>query len=176
MAAGLLTAVPAVAGAVTDWDRCPGDGLELGMKGGLVPLCPQEKVCSTAGDLLGVIAPGMHRVGDEQDPARLPRTFSTASTEATHPHEIPAQLAAPRERKRALGVGRPRLEKQHPHARIDRREATTAPAGPAPTTMEPWLQACMPPTVSRGGRSWLTISAQAVDQRRLNSEGRGTSR
>lgn len=56
-------------------DLRPRQGLELGMKSGLVPLCLQEKVCSTAGDLLGVTGLGMHRVGDEQDPGQAAQDF-----------------------------------------------------------------------------------------------------
>nr|GID87248.1 hypothetical protein Ade03nite_61720 [Actinoplanes derwentensis] len=67
---GLLAAVPAVAGTVTDRNLRPRQGLELGMKSRLVPLRLQEKVCSTAGDLLGVTGLGMHRAGDEEDPGQ----------------------------------------------------------------------------------------------------------
>jgi hypothetical protein len=65
----LAAAVTAAAGAADDRQLAPGQGLELGVQAGLVVFDGEDAVRAAAGQVAGVLALGVQRVGGANGPA-----------------------------------------------------------------------------------------------------------
>ena len=61
--AALITAVPALAGLVSDGDLAPGQGRELGEQARLVALDGEQETRAAPGQVGGVTTLGVHRIG-----------------------------------------------------------------------------------------------------------------